>query len=425
MKKSLFKWGSICLLLAICILCVKLYSNINTPTPPIIDDAPVVSVPKDEIVVTDFPKAPLLTPFLGCEYLLPLTGSGKDEIVDIYDTGEYIYAFGNTTSPDYDFVVADDSVFVAKITHGGVLISTTTIVGSFIDAKVVPNFIIVASSRDNDLYITVFDSNLLVLSSHSFTNTSIAKCSIYLDGFCVVTHNKILFFDTRDLSFSDISLDTTITQIKSLECINGTLYIVAQTSTTTTLISVDDGAINYCDIPNIDNIHSATPFYDKGFGFVISGESGDKSMVVSVYADGVVNWTRTFDKGVSTVIPTDEGYILFITDGDSSICIGLCSHGDITNVTISYYSNLYPISWQFDGDSTYLLLYSLSQQKSVVSNFSVKGGAFINYEFFSTTPCAFSLTNGRLTLGITCAKKVGNFFSGKGGVDSYILRLTP
>lgn len=425
MRKSLFKWGAISVLLAICILCVKLYSNINTPTPPIIDDVPVASVPKDEIVVTDFPKAPLLTPFLGCEYLLPLTGSGNDTIVELYDSSQYIYAFGNTNSPDYDFVVADDSVFVAKITHGGVLVSTTTIVGSFIDAKVALDFIIVASSRDNDLYITVFDSNLLVLSSHSFTNTSIAKCSICVDGFCVVTHNKIFFFDTRDLSFRDISLDTTITQIKSLECVNGTLYIVAGTSTTPTIISVDNDAINYCDIPNIDNIHSAIPFYDKGFGFVISGESGDNCILVSVYADGAVNWTRTFDKGVSTVIPTDEGYIVFITDGDRSICIGLCSHGDITNSNISYYSNLYPISWQFDGDSTYLLLYSLSQQKSVVSNFSVKNGAIINYEFLSTTPCAFSLTNGRLTLGITCAKKVGNFFSGKGGVDSYILRLTP
>ncbi len=425
MKKSLFKWSAICVLVAICIVCVKLYSNINAPTPPSIEDVPAINIPKDEIIVTDFPKAPLLTPFLGCEYLLPLSGSGDDNIVELYDSGQYIYAFGDTNSPDYDFVVGENSTYIAKITHGGVAVKTATISGKFVDTKVASNYIIVASSRNGELNITVFDKNLLIVSSYTLPNASIAKCSIYLDGFCVVTNNSIVFFDTTNLVFSETSFDTTISQIISTECINDTLYIVANTPTHPIIATVKEHVFARFDMAYVDKIHSAVPFYDKGFGFVFSGESGDSSIITSIYADGTINWTRTFAKGNSSVIPTDEGYIVFISSDNSSICIGLCSHGDITNANVSVFANLYPISWQFDGDSTLLLLGSFLQQKSVVSNYSVKNGAIVNYEFLSTTPCAFSLVNGSLTLGITCSKKVGVFSSGNGGVDAYILGLKP
>lgn len=423
MKRYVFKWGSIFCLLCLAVFCAYLYSNLSpdyiyTPTP----STPVVGSPsEDDLVMTTFPKAPLLEPFSGCRYLLPITGSGDDEIVEVLTFGGYVFVFGNTDSPDYDFGVLEKSLFVAKIDNCGVLERVTTKVGAFLTAKATPFGIVVVSKCDTGIEIMVFDWELKLIDSLSLPSNSAEIVLTSSNVTLVTTAPSSVVEYTVDTGFNLRPLDTNLTEIVALHYIADTIYVVANTDTLPVVVTISD-TITKCEVMSLSHVVGGIPFFDKELGFLLFGTNGAKATISAIF-NGKSGWTKSFiDCEDLGFVPFSDGYLLFIKGGTSSTCIRLCSHGDVVESCILPFTNLFPVDWSISGDTLYLLFEDTIYNKSTIATYNATVGACVLYQF-DPHPACFVATPNNLLLGVTSNAPTQNFSSGVGGMDSFLICL--
>lgn len=431
MKKYVFKWSAVLTLLIISVTCVYLYSNLPlSETPENLPSTPVVGAPQEEdettnTVRTEFPKAPLLAPFLGCDFLIALSGSGDDTLFEMHSFGGYLYAVGKTNSSDYDFSVTAPSTFVGKLSDNGTLLSILSLEGGYLHSKLTPFGIAVLTSCSTGTTFTVLDFDLTILATKTNTGDSGGMAVLTQSGLSFVStpSSTLVTYSPSTNNFTSTALSFKIQEVVSLECIENTLYFVANTDTLPVVGSIKDGVTECSFVNSLQSAHSAIPFYDNKLGFTISGTSGGVSSLCAVFCDGEVSWSKKlFQSEHTKLIPIDDGFLLFASLSKSSTCVRLCSHGDVVENCVLSFTNFFPCSYLIDKGEITLLLSSSEYEKSTVATYSVTNGASFKFEF-DTTPRAIVKFGEGVTLGLTSNKKSGNFASGVRGVDSYILRL--
>lgn len=424
MKRYVFKWSAVFVLLSLAIFCVYLYSNLSPelvePTTP---STPTVSTPDKEVFLTTYPKAPLYEPFLGCDYLLPITGSGDDEVLELLTHDEFYYAFGNTDSPDYDFGVKNKSCFVMQITNNGVAKKVATMTGSYLHSKLTPFGIVVALLIDDGVQIILLDYDLNLEDSFIHPRSKSAKIVLTASKITVLTTSPSAVINyTKTDGFSYSTIDVQLTDIVSLEYIQNTLYAVANTDSQPVILTISNELYS-TTVSNMKKVDSAIPFFDKRLGFVLSGKDMDIATISAVFCDGEVSWAKRFFNSSHTfLVPSSEGYLVFIREGESSTCIRLCSHGDIVENCVLPFTNLFPISYFLVDATTFLLLKDTQYDKSTVATFSVADSACMLYQF-DASPCGFVPSLDGVILSLSVSQPFGNFSSGKGGLDCFLLKL--
>lgn len=429
MKRQLFKWSAVLVLLAVSVVCVYFYTVFDTPitpeNPDVKPSTPTIGAPSEEerVPKTEFPKAPLLSPFSGCNFLSPLSGSGDDVVREILCYDDFIYAIGDTNSPDYDFVTANASIFIAKLSLSGTILCVTTKEGVYSSAKVTPFGIAVVSTCGTGTVLTVFDYDLVETQEVTVFGATGGVTALGGSHLYLVTKSVsevISYTPTGEQSRVSIP---NLVDILSVEYIMDTLYVVGNTTSSPLIISLKDDNIISSPIETLDKVQSVVPFFDKKVGFVTSGLKGDKCTLSATFFDGETSWVKTFlTADLSSVVPISDGYLLFIEDDTASTCIRLCSHGDIMENCILSFTNLMPCQYVVTSLDTFILLRTKGEEKSTVATFSVTDGARLKYQFNCTTPRAFVLGEG-IIVALTNNTRSGNFASGIGGEDTFILGL--
>lgn len=432
MKRYVFKWSAVLSLLIISVICVYLYSNLpvsvapdGTPSTPVVGTPQEGEANGDGVIRTEFPKAPLLSPFSGCDFLVPLSGSGDDTVLELYSFGGHLYAVGETDSPDYDFCVSTRSVFVAKLSDNGSVLNIVTAEGKYLHSKLAPFGIGVLTASSAGTVFTVFDFDLDAIATTS--------CSEDTSGMTVLTNEGLAFVSTPSSalvsyshdtkSFGRVALPSKISEAVALECIGESVYLVANTQASPVIVTVNGVAVNTVAVNTLQSVQSAIPFYDNGLGFTLSGLNSGVCSVCAVFSDGEVSWTkRLFQAEKTELVPISDGYLLFASLLSSSTCMRLCSHGDVVESCVLNFTNLIPCEYLVGDGEVTILFASSEQEKSTVATYSVADGAQFFCEF-DTSPKAIIRFGEGITLGVSTSLKSGNFSSGVGATDSFILRL--
>lgn len=430
MKRYVFKWSAVLTLLVISVLCVYLYTNLPILETPTIPSSPVVGTPpqdepENDVVRTEFPKAPLLSPFSGCEYLIPLSGSGDDVVLELHAYDDFIFAIGETNSCDYDFYAPVPSVFVAILTKGGMLINIKTVTGTYLHSKLAPYGVGILTACSTGTVFTVFDFDLEVVASTSIEKDKNGMTALTSKGLAFVTtpSSTLTYYDHLTRSFSSVSLSS-INEVVSLEYLDGSLYVVANTDTRPSIICVNAEKTEVLVPSFLDYIHCAIPFFDNGIGFVISGLNGDVCSVGAVFFNGETAWSKRLFKADKTyLVPISDGYLLYASSSSSSTCIRLCSHGDVVENCLLFFTNLFPRQYIVSSNCVTMLLASSEYEKSVVATYSVTDGANFKFEFDCTTPRSIAMSDVGITLALSSSSSSGNFSSGAGAIDSFLLGL--
>ena len=419
------------MLVAISMVCAYLYTSLSTPvspesTPPSEDSTPTIVPPT--VTHTAFPKLPLLNPTSDVEYVIGLSGSGEDRVLQLFNFGDYIYAFGETDSFDHDFSATQKSVFIAKLTLTGTLLSVKLIQHEvFLSAKVLPSEIAVLSSGQEETTLSVFDLDLCPISSFDLPFASnVGALSLGENSLYALASGKnhaVAKYDFVSKTFGVGTLGVNILDIVAFEYIVSP-YFVANTPNGAVLGRVSDDLTATCTtLSGISHADSAVPSLDNKLSFTVSGTTGGKSVVYSFFADGNYSWGKEFFSSNETyLIKTVDGYLFFASDGTSSTCLRLCSHGDVIDECILSLTGLMPVDFYYDNTGiTTLFLSSLAQKKSVIATVDGAYNAQLLYEF-SATPHSFVPLIDGIAIAVT-ANSSGSLFEVLGVSDGYIVKV--
>ena len=377
MKKQIFKWTSIALLLSVCIFCAYTYDKLfqttqeETITPPKEDlSTPVVTptpMPEPEIPHTEFPKLSIPSPYSSEGFLQNLGGSEDDSIFKTWAIGDKIFAISNSNSQDYD--ISSPSPFVATITSNGTVTKTLSLPPSstVLSSTLYSSGLVVAYSGDVGLSVVFLDGELRVVHTARY-DVQLSQCKLLFSQngiYCAGVSVNTLFLarilsDFSSTSSKNLPCDG-IREIVDFSFLKNRLLVLLNREYDFGFYTFDQDLTtnSTAPFPTFGKIsaQSAVPSVVGGlFHYTLCANYNDTITLLSVNERGEISWSKSLSRATSSsLLLTPNGNLLVFCATDTASTASLfCSHGDVIEQNVLSLSSLFPVDFTYT-DSMYIL----------------------------------------------------------------------
>lgn len=441
--KNKYKWAVVTVLCVIMIISVIITNPYSENELPITPDTENVFNDQSEmeniLPSTVFPKLALLSPFSPSGFLQHVGGSGKDSIKNLWQSEDYTYAVGETSSIDYDFYSSKGKVFIAKIDNIGRLLSISVPEESvlLLDSQITQYGLVLFTQNQNSSVLSIYNDELHVTRSISLP--------ICIQGDILVSGDFLYLLTKTEFSFSIKKYDFDLVQktdsgysfpsevfISDFSIIGNTVSVLIECESACYICRFNaDLSLEFQKklqlLENITVLSSLPTLFSGALGYSIlyKNESGE-IYFSGITVDGDIQWSNLIAKGTDgRFARTISGrYIVFIKNESTSFACMLCPHGDVIEKDILSLSGSFPLEYTYSVNGLTLLTESVNEKKGAIVFIDENDSPSTVFSFPSCRPKTLCLSqNGRITVGVDVSDYSSPFGSGKGELSCFVIGL--